>query len=432
MNNGNADTSNAFRYTFTMHFLIAIALMLIPIGHADYFAIAEDIDGDGLLNSEEDVNGNYIVDEGETNPWDADSDSGGEADGAEVLGGRDPLDKLDDITYDQDGDGLTNGQEEDMGTDPTSSDSDGDGINDGEDAYPLNPSYQDDEDDDGIADEYEEEVGLSPEDPDDAEEDVDADGLSNLDEFIYGTDLEDPDTDDDGVEDGMEVDDGTDPIENACLMFGSPKQPFPDTQSHWAKTYVTRLQRTKILPDGERIVKGYVSGDTALFSPNQNVSRFEFLKMTLMSSCIQLQDAEFNFTDYSGTVRPRENADRTQKRRVIGTAVKEKIVEGYPDGTFKPDSPINRAEALKILLETTKLETFEDDFELPTFPDVGTGSWFAPYVDLALSYQIVEGYRDGTFKPDRPITRAEAAKIVYLTMIMNPHVNGYEIPSEGI
>jgi len=414
-----------------MNFLIAIALILIPASHA----LSDDVDGDGLLNSEEDINGNFIIDAGETDMWDADTDNGGEADGAEIAAGRNPIKQSDDITFDQDDDGLTNGEEMDLGTNPEEADSDFDGVNDNIDLFPLNPEFQSDNDDDGIADQYEEEYGLSPEDPDDAEEDSDNDGLSNIDEFIYGTNIEDADTDNDGVEDGMEVDDGTDPIENACLLFGSPKAAFADTQNHWAKTFVTRLQRTKILPGGERLVKGYVGGDEALFSPDRRVSRFELLKMALMSSCIHLEEIEnlnFEFTDFSSNGRPHESSDMKLKRRVIGTAVAQDIVQGYPDGSFQPDSPVNRAEALKILLGASRLEPFDEEFDLPEFPDVGTGSWFEPYADLALTYQLVNGYPNGTFKPEQPITRAEAAKIVYFTILVNPHVNGYEIPAEGI
>ena len=414
-----------------MHILIVIALLIIPVSHA----ISDDVDGDGLLNSEEDVNGNFVIDAGETDMWDADTDGGGESDGAEVAAGRNPIKQSDDITFDQDGDGLSNGEEMDLGTNPQEADSDHDGVNDNIDLFPLNPEFQSDNDDDGIADQYEEEHGLSPEDPDDAEEDFDNDGLSNIDEFIYGTNLEDPDTDNDGVEDGMEVDDGTDPIENACLLFGSPKATFTDTETHWAKTYVTRLQRTKILPDGERLIKGYQTDVGTFFSPDQNVSRFELLKMSLMSSCIQLEkyeDLDFEFTDFSSNGRPYESSDIKLKRRVIGTAVTTNILKGYPDGSLRPDAPVNRAEAVKIILETSKLNPFEEEFDLPNFPDIGTGAWFAPYVDLALTYQLVNGYPDGTFKPDQPITRAEAAKIIYFTILVNPHVNGYEIPAEGI
>jgi len=44
----------------------------------------------------------------------------------------------------------------------------------------------------------------------------------------------------------------------------------------------------------------------------------------------------------------------------------------------------------------------------------------------------VEGYEDGTFRPEQYLTRAEASKILLLMMISNPHVNGYVIPAEEL
>ena len=109
-----------------------------------------DTDGDGLLDTEEDVNANGIVDEGETSPLDADTDGGGEADGKEVQNGRDPLDRRDDFTYDLDNDGLTNGEEWALGTLDGNPDTDADGINDLDDAFPLDGEFRSDYDGDGV------------------------------------------------------------------------------------------------------------------------------------------------------------------------------------------------------------------------------------------------------------------------------------------
>ena len=412
---------------------ILITALLLP---SSGIAIGIDSDGDGLKDHEEDINGNGIVDINETDPKNADSDDGGEADGAELKAGRDPLKRTDDITFDRDGDTLTNGEELEMGTDPDSADTDRDGINDADDPFPLERAYTSDNDNDGIADEYEETHGLSPENPEDALEDNDGDGLNNLDEFIFGTDPTDPDTDDDGIVDGEEVEKGTEPLESACLMYASPIEPFADTKEHWAKTYTVRLQRTKIMPDGNRLVEGYPYEGRRYFAPDQYISRFELLKMALMSGCIKLaKDMErlsMSFTDLPSTPRPREHPDESLRRRVVYTAVRKDIVEGYPDGSFHPDSPINRAEAMKILLQTTGLEELEEVEVEKEFPDVPQDAWFAPHVKRGLQYEIVSGYPDGYFRPEQPITRGEAAKIIYLLMLINPNVNGYELPAEGI
>ena len=94
------------------------------------------------------------------------------------------------------------------------------------------------------------------------------------------------------------------------------------------------------------------------------------------------------------------------------------IVQGYSDGTFKPDNTINRAEFLKILIEAQ----FKNSSEVTnctegSFSDVSYSDWFAKYACFAKKQGIIKGYADGTFNPSQTITFAEAAKIVVNTMI---------------
>lgn len=85
----------------------------------------------------------------------------------------------------------------------------------------------------------------------------------------------------------------------------------------------------------------------------------------------------------------------------------EQVVEGYEDGTYKPENTINRAEFVKIVL----LSSGEEPEGSDCFPDV-TNQWFAPYVCKAKDLGLVEGYPDSTFKPERPINFVESGKVV--------------------
>lgn len=85
----------------------------------------------------------------------------------------------------------------------------------------------------------------------------------------------------------------------------------------------------------------------------------------------------------------------------------EGIVQGYADGTFRPDAPINRAEFVKIIVEAA----LSDEDGSDCFPDVRS-EWFAPFVCTAKEKGLIGGYPDGTFKPDRNVIFAEAAKII--------------------
>jgi len=419
------------------YIFVLFVVLTIPFGsYAQSVVGTDDADGDGLLNEEEDRNANGIVDDGETNPFDADTDGGGEADGSEVHNERNPLDPKDDLTNDLDGDGLTNGQEDNLGTNRENVDSDNDTLNDDKDPFPLDARYTKDMDGDGLPDEFEDANNMKKDVRSDSYEDPDNDGLSNIQEFIEGTDMNDPDTDKDGTPDGEEVAKGNDPLENPCLYYAGPTEVLHDIDTHWSKPFVTALQQTKIGEDGQRIVQGYWTEDGALFQPDKQISRYELLKIALLSSChipnASVDEGEFTFPDVRRVSRPRETEDDALKRRIIYSAYERGVIAGYPDGTFRPDAPINRAEALKILFLATNLSAFDNESYENIFSDVSQDDWFTPYIHDALSYAFIEGYDDGTFRPGKPITRGEATKLTLFMTISNPYVNGYVIPVDDI
>ncbi|MBN2058089.1 MAG: S-layer homology domain-containing protein [Candidatus Saganbacteria bacterium] len=86
------------------------------------------------------------------------------------------------------------------------------------------------------------------------------------------------------------------------------------------------------------------------------------------------------------------------------------IITGYPNGTFKPDKTITRAE-LTTLLVKLKL----GDLKLTgisLFQDVNPGYWAAPYIDKAVEYEWVTGYPDNTFQARKNVSRAEGISIM--------------------
>ena len=84
------------------------------------------------------------------------------------------------------------------------------------------------------------------------------------------------------------------------------------------------------------------------------------------------------------------------------------VVQGYEDGEFKPEKNINRAEFTKILVE---IRYPGEAKGVDCFPDV-TEEWFAPYICYAKEKGIVSGYPDGTFLPGDEINLAEALKMI--------------------
>ena len=89
------------------------------------------------------------------------------------------------------------------------------------------------------------------------------------------------------------------------------------------------------------------------------------------------------------------------------------IVEGYADGTFRPTATVNRVEALKIVLEASGLAIEGGEM---VFPDTIDGAWYEKYVAFAQLMEVVGGYSDGTFGPENSLLRSEVAKIVWNVM----------------
>lgn len=124
------------------------------------------------------------------------------------------------------------------------------------------------------------------------------------------------------------------------------------------------------------------------------------LKKSLLA-CISfflIFSTTFAFSDSSGHTN----------EEAINYLEENNVVQGYSDDTYRPDNEINRAEFLKIILESLNINTNGDGF---CFPDVEY-DWYAPYVCEAESMGIVSGYPDGYFKPTNSINLAEALKII--------------------
>lgn len=91
----------------------------------------------------------------------------------------------------------------------------------------------------------------------------------------------------------------------------------------------------------------------------------------------------------------------------------EGIVEGYKDGTYKPENPINRAELLKIIVAANYTDADYGKFGTEScFDDVKAGEWYTPYTCFAKDKGLIKGYEDNTFRPDKSVTFVEALKIV--------------------
>ncbi|MGD6978402.1 MULTISPECIES: S-layer homology domain-containing protein [Citricoccus] len=140
---------------------------------------------------------------------------------------------------------------------------------------------------------------------------------------------------------------------------------------------------------------GYADG---MFKKSKNVTRAQttqFLYRLTNQSATATKDP---FTDVRGGAF----------RDAVAWFADEGISVGYPDGTFRPNRPVTRAEFAAFLYRLDQPKTFEAPRRSPfTDVNVGGSNWAAiTWVDTT---GITAGYADGSFKPGKAITRAEVA-----------------------
>ncbi|WP_049683285.1 S-layer homology domain-containing protein [Peribacillus loiseleuriae] len=107
--------------------------------------------------------------------------------------------------------------------------------------------------------------------------------------------------------------------------------------------------------------------------------------------------------------------------QAVSSLSEKKIINGFPDGSFKPLEKLNRGQAAVILAKVLGLDTA--DVSKPSFTDVKISSYYYHAVAALTEAGVISGYKDGTFKPDKPVTRAEVAAMI---------VTGYKLQEEKL
>ena len=169
-----------------------------------------------------------------------------------------------------------------------------------------------------------------------------------------------------------------------------PDKPELNTEDHYA--YIVGYPDGNVKPEGN-ITRAEVA--TIFFRLLTDESRNEFWSQTNNYSDVS-EDAWYN--------------------NAVSTLSNAGILDGYEDGTFKPDGNITRAEFATIAVRF--FEATYDGGDL--FSDIA-GHWAQDYINEAANAGIVDGYPDGTFGPQKLITRAEAMTMVNRTIDRHPH-----------
>jgi len=170
---------------------------------------------------------------------------------------------------------------------------------------------------------------------------------------------------------------------------------FSDVSTHWAAADINYLYQ-------EKLVGGY---DDGTFKPNASITRAEATAM-LMRWLRLPAGQESNFTDVDSTY---------WAYNAINTAATMGIVGGYDDNTFRPRASISRAELTALLSRVFSGQGSPGQ----GFTDVEPSHWAYENIINMQGQSLISGYDDGTFRPQSPVTRAEFSTMLARTMRKN-------------
>ena len=150
---------------------------------------------------------------------------------------------------------------------------------------------------------------------------------------------------------------------------------------------------------------GYEDGTVR---PGTNITRAEVA--TIFFRLLTDETRESYWSQSSGFT---DVASGAWYNNAVSTLTRAGILDGYEDGSFRPNASITRAEFTKIAVSFFK---HVGGASSNPFNDVPDSAWYAEFVKAAAELGLIDGYEDGTFRPNAPITRAEACTIVNRTL----------------
>ena len=156
-------------------------------------------------------------------------------------------------------------------------------------------------------------------------------------------------------------------------------------------------------------IVGYEDGT---IRPTNNITRAEVATIFFR---LLTDDAREEF--WSQTNDYTDVASDAWYNNAVSTLSNMGIIDGYEDGTFKPNASITRAEFTAI---ATRFFDYTAEYE-GAFNDVTYSDWYADCVQAAVDMGLVNGYADGGFHPNAYITRAESCAIVNRVLNRVPH-----------
>ncbi|NMA14097.1 MAG: hypothetical protein GX930_02530, partial [Clostridia bacterium] len=172
-----------------------------------------------------------------------------------------------------------------------------------------------------------------------------------------------------------------------------------DVEGHWAQEQIL-----------EWLNKGWAECDQdGMFRPNAKITRGEFMALT--NRAFGFYDTtEVNFSDLAGDHRYAEE---------VAKAVAAGYISGFEDGTIRVDECISRMEVTVILARIAELPQSEASEKLDGFKDKeDIPDWSKGFTGAVVDMGLMDGYPDGTFKPQKDMTRAEAVVALHNAIVV--------------
>jgi hypothetical protein len=168
---------------------------------------------------------------------------------------------------------------------------------------------------------------------------------------------------------------------------------FTDIETHWAKKWIE-----------DAVKLGFVSGyEDGTFKPDRTITRAEFSK--LMNNALHTEkEASLSFTDVGS---------KEWFYKEVQKSVASGFFSGYENNTFRPNNPIKREEVAKVVSSAITIGEAEGE-DATLLTDYSTiQEWAKSSVNAVYNKGYILGYPEGVYRPEKALTRAEAVKIIY-------------------
>ena len=174
--------------------------------------------------------------------------------------------------------------------------------------------------------------------------------------------------------------------------FAFSQNTLKDIDSHWAEEKIRTLN-----------LMGVMNGYNGYSNPDSKITRGEFTALITRAFGIKENKANSGFKDIT-----KDHIFYSE----INAAYNKGIIGGFPDGTFKADNMITREEIMLIISRLTKNKPSKK----VSFDDIGYDYKYLEELSKVTGDGIINGYPDGSFRPYNNTTRSEAASVIVASL----------------